>query len=221
MRKKFCLMLLTLFIGTSFSLVAQNAFTVRYFGLTVHPFGDQTASIQPYKLDKQARFVANFGGFASFDHYVYKDLLCVTAMQGLFTDCAGGLGGFTHIGIRALVYERKKHRFMLGLGPMIYYREDWNRFEEYDDKGSFNRYHSRNFGDIQWRIFPIAGEFAWHWQVSDHLDVNTGFTPGLPLAMSLSVGVTWWPKRIEKQESEIKIYVPKKDGRREKQAPRN
>lgn len=187
-----------------------NSFSFRYFGLTVHPFGDQTASIQPYKLDKEARFVANFGGFVSVDHYIYKDLVCVTAMQAFFTDCSAGWAGFTHFGLRALVLDKGKHRLMLGAGPMIYYREDWNRFEEYNDKGGFNRYHSRTVGDVQWRIFPVAGEFAYHYRVGEHLDLNAGFTPGLPLALCFSAGVTWWPKRIEQGETEVKVWVPRK-----------
>lgn len=210
MKKTFVLLLILIAARTE----AQTAYTFRYFGMTVHPFGDQTASIQPYKLDKNAKFVLNFGGFASVDHYIYKDLLCVTVMQGIFTDCSGGWGGFSHFGIRALVLERGKHRFMLGIGPMLYYREDWNRFEEYTDRGSFNRYHSRTLGDVQWRIFPCAGEFAWHWRMAEHWDFNFGFTPGLPLACSFSLGATWWPQRIEKGESTVKVYIPKKADRR-------
>jgi hypothetical protein len=213
MKKLFCFF----FLAFVFEAGAQTSFSFRYFGMTIHPFGDQTASIQPYKLDKQARFVLNFGGFGSVDHYVYKDLVCITGMQGLFTDCSGGWGGFTHIGIRALVFEKKKHRFMLGLGPLLYYREDWNRFEEYEDKGFFNRYHSRNLGDVQWKIFPVGGEFAWHWRVSEELDVNAGFTPGAPLAMSFSAGITWWPKRFEPQTSEVKVVIPKKRKKKTKE----
>ena len=203
-------LLLFVFAVMSTSVVAQTAFSFRYFGLTIHPFGDQTAAIQPYKLDKNARFVANFGGFVSIDHYIYKDLLCITAMQAGFTDCSAGWAGFSHIGIRALVIDKGKHRLLLGAGPMIYYREDWNRFEEYTDKGGFNRYHSRNIGDVQWRIFPIAGEFAYHYQMTDHLDFNAGWTPGLPLALCFSAGITWWPKRVESQPTEMKVYKPRK-----------
>jgi hypothetical protein len=197
------------------TLLSKTSFSFRYFGFTIHPFGDQTASIQKYKLDDKARFVGNFGGFVSADHYIYKDLVCVTVMQAFFTDCSAGWAGFSHIGIRGLVLDKGKHRIMLGAGPMIYYREDWNRFEEYNDKGSFNRYHSRSLGDVQWRIFPMSGEFAYHYRICEHVDLNAGFTPGLPLALCFSAGVTWWPKRIERQESEIKVYKPKKKKKKE------
>jgi hypothetical protein len=206
MRKLF---LAVFMLGCS-ALFSQNSFSLRYFGLTVHPFGDQTASLQPYKLDKNAFVVANFGAFASVDHYVWHDIVAVTFMQAAFTDCSGGLAGFTHIGVRALILERKKHRLLFGLGPLFYYREDWNRFEIYEDAGFFNRYHSRNLGDIQYKIFPVGMEFAWHYEICKNLDFNFGFTPGLPVALSFSAGISWWPKRFETKEHPVRLVVPKK-----------
>lgn len=191
---------------------AQTTLSLRYLGLTVHPFGDQTASIQPHKLDDHAFVVLNFGGVASIDHYFFYDQLAVTLMQGAFTDCSGGLAGFSHLGIRGLLWEKGKHRLLLGIGPMLYYRQDWNRFPEYEDGGVFRRYHSRHLGDVQYKIFWIAGEFAWHWQLSESLDFNFGFTPGIPLALTFSAGVTYWPKRFSIKLEQPKIYF----GRRRK-----
>jgi hypothetical protein len=190
--------------------IAQNSFSLRYFGITIHPFGDQTAQLQPYKLDKHAIVVANFGGFASVDHYIKKDYIAITLMQAAFTDCSGGFGGFTHIGLRARLIDYKKHRVVVGGGPMLYYREDWNRFDEYHDSGYFHRYHSSHFGDIQYKIFWTGFEFAYHYEFSKHFDFNAGFTPGLPLACSFSAGLTWWPKRFEEKGKKIKVILFKK-----------
>jgi hypothetical protein len=188
----------------------QNCFSLRYFGLTVHPFGDQTAALQPYKLDKNAIVVANFGVFASVDHYIKKDYLALTFMQAGFTDCSGGWGGFTHIGIRARLLDKGKHRLVFGAGPLFYYREDWNRFESYEDGGVFKRYHSARFGDVQYKIFWTGFEFAYHYELSKHFDLNVGLTPGLPLACSFSAGLTWWPKRFETKADKVKVILYKK-----------
>lgn len=209
-RKQFLLA----FLFCAFSaLHSQTDFSLRYFGLTVHPFGDQTAQLQPYKLDKHAYVVANFGGFVSVDHYIFYDQIAVTGMQGIFADCSGGIAGFSHIGISGLIVDKGKHRLMVDIGPMIYYRRDWNRFPEYEDAGVFHRYKSRTFGALQYKIFWVAGEFSWHWQLSEHLDFNLGFTPGLPLAMSISAGVSWWPKRFEVKYVQPKIYFRRKKNR--------
>jgi hypothetical protein len=189
---------------------AQNCFSLRYFGLTVHPFGDQTAALQPYKLDKRAIVVANFGGFISVDHYVKKDYIAITFMQAAFSDCSGGWGGFTHIGVRARVLDEKRHRLVFGIGPMFYYREDWNRFDAYEDSGYFNRYHSSHIGDVQYKIFPVGFEFAYHYVLSEHADLNAGFTPGLPLACSFSAGLSWWPHRFETKAEKVKVVLFKK-----------
>ncbi|MBI3510530.1 MAG: hypothetical protein HY064_07690 [Bacteroidetes bacterium] len=191
-------------------LHSQTCVSLRYFGLTMHPMGDNTASIQPYRLDDRAVFVANFGGFASVDHYFFYDQLAITVMQGIFTDCSGGPAGFTHIGIRGLLLDKGKHRILLGIGPMLYYRRDWNRFSEYHDTGFFSKYHSHTFGDVQYKIFPLGGEFAWHWEFSDHFDLNAGFTPGFPLALSFSAGLTWWPQRFATKYTQPKIHLRKK-----------
>lgn len=198
--------ILLLFVFSAVHLFSQTDFSLRYFGLTIHPNGDQTAKIQPHKLDRHAYAVANFGAFVSADHYFLYDQLAFTLMQGIFTDCSGGIAGFSHFGIRGLLLEKGKHRLLAGIGPMLYYRRDWNRFSEYEDSGFFHRYHSRNFGDLQYKVFWVAGEFDWQWEISDHFDFNAGFTPGFPLAMSFSAGLTWWPQRFTKKIEQPKIY---------------
>lgn len=202
--------LLCLLIAFVCTVHAQNSFSLRYFGLTIHPFGDQTSQLQPYKLDQKAYVVANFGGFAVYDHYLFYDQIAITGMQGFFTDCSAGFAGYTHIGIRGLLLEKGKHRLMADIGPVLYYRRDWNRFPEYVDGGVFHRYHSKNFGDLQYKLFLIAGEFSWNWQLSEELDFNAGFTPGLPLALAFSAGITWWPKRFETKFVQPRIYLRKK-----------
>lgn len=189
---------------------AQNAFSLRYFGLTVHPFGDQTASLQPYKFDKNAIVVGNFGAFASVDHYIKKDYIAITFMQAGFSDCSGGWAGFTHLGLRARLLDKGKHRLVLGFGPIFYYREDWSRFESYEDAGTFRRYQSSRFGDVQYRIFWPGFEFAYHYEFSKHFDLNAGFTPGFPFACTFSAGITWWPKRFYAKAEKVKVVLFKK-----------
>jgi hypothetical protein len=205
------LKILFVFICITSALAAQNCITLRYFGLTVHPGGDQTAQLQPYKIDKHAIIVANFGGFILVDHYIKRDVVAITFMQGCFTDCSAGFGGFTHVGLRFRLIDKGKHRILLGVGPMFYYRRDWNRFAEYHDSGYFHRYHSSHIGAIQYKFFPLAGEFAYHWEFSKHFDFNFGFTPGLPIALSFSAGLTWWPERFTEKAPIVKVHLRKKN----------
>ena len=188
---------------------AQSAFSLRFFGLTIHPMGDQTSKLQPYRIDENAYFVANFGAYASIDKYFWFDRIAITFMQGAFMDCSGGKAGFTHFGLRALAWERGGHRFLIGAGPLFYYRESWNRFSDYTTSGFFRDYTSVNFGDVQYKLLPGV-EIAWHWKISEHIDLNVGITPGGPVAIPISAGVTWWPKRIAKKEIAGKFFIRKK-----------
>lgn len=197
---------------------AQDVVTLKYFGLTIHPFGDRTAALQPYKLDKKARFVMNFGGFAGYEHYVWRDLVSVKAIQGVFSDCSGGLAGISHIGVRGLLADNEKHRLMVGAGPAIMYRDSWARFgERYTPSGFFNNYHSRNLGDIQWKFFPLVMEFEYDYRVGEKTDLSVSFTPGLPMALTFSVGVKYWFRK-DFEPAPVKIVRPSKREERKMKA---
>lgn len=172
---------------------AQDAATLKYFGLSIHPFGDPTAELQPYKLDPNAFFVLNFGGFAGYEHYVWHDLASVKVLQGVFTDCSGGLSGFSHIGVRGLLASTERHRLMFGIGPALMYRESWARFgEKYTSTGYFNDYHSRNLGEIQWKLYPAVFEFEYDYRLGEKTDFSFSFTPGIPTVMTMQFGVKYW-----------------------------
>lgn len=180
---------------------AQTTFTLKYFGLTVHPTGDPTANLQPYKLDKRARFVANFGAFAGVEHFVYKEYVSVKLIQGLFTDCSGGWCSVTHIGGRMILYKRPKHRIYLGLGPAFMVRDSWTRFGDvYEPSGFFRVGTSRTLGEVQYRFLPVSFELEYDWVLTPKNQLSVSFTPGVPLACILSVGWKHWFDKREKTE---------------------
>lgn len=189
---------------------AQSCITLRYFGFTIHPFGDDQASLQPYKVDKTAHLVLNFGGFAGYEKYVYEDMLSVKAMQGIFIDCSGGLAGFTHIGTRNVLLKKKKHRVMFGIGPTLYYREDWKRFPDYRDSKLFHRANTKAFGSVQYYLFWYGIELEYDYTLNDRTDFNFGFTPGAPLALTFSFGIKYWISKDFKIRERFVIPPPKK-----------
>jgi hypothetical protein len=98
------------------SLSAQETITLKYFGLTIHPFGDPTAHLQPNKLDSKARFVANVGLFAGYEKFFFKDLFSVKIIQGAVSDCSNGFASITHLGARD---ENKKASGLLWNWPNL------------------------------------------------------------------------------------------------------
>jgi len=187
----------------------QSTVTLKYFGLTMHPFGDNSAELMPYKLDKRAQFVLNFGGFAGYEKYIYEDFISAKIIQGVFTDCSGGLAGFTHIGLRGVLIDKKKHRLSFGLGPTLLYRDSWRRFgEEYTPSGFFNEYHSSHLGDLQWKFFIVGFEFEYDYLLNRKNDLSLSFTPGIPMACIFSVGIKHWFSKDFKKH--IKLAGPGK-----------
>lgn len=187
---------------------AQSTITVKYFGMTIHPLGDRTAQIQPYKLDHNARFVLNFGGFVGYERFVYKDLISLKAIQGVFSDCSGGFASVSHLGVRALLLDHKNHRLYFGVGPTLIIRDSWRRFgDQYQPSGYFNYYQSKRFGELQWKFIVYGCELEYDYLITERNNLSVSLTPGVPLACVLSVGWKHWFKWERKEEEEF--VVPK------------
>jgi hypothetical protein len=200
------IILFVLIWGNSF---AQDAITIKYFGLTVHPAGDKTAHLQPNKLDKNARFVVNTGVFLGYEKFVYQDIISVKFIQGLLSDCSNGFASVSHIGVRARLFQTPKFRFYVGAGPALLVRDSWHRFgEAYTSSGYFNEAYSERFGEIQWKFAPIAIELEYDYVFNPRNQLSLSFTPGIPTAMLFSIGWKHWLHVKEFDQS--KPYLPKK-----------
>jgi len=187
---------------------AQSAFTVKYFGLTIHPFGDETAHLQPKKLDKNAVFVTNKGLFVGYERFVYQDLVSIKVIQGFMTDCSNGLAEVTHLGVRGTLIQSDKHRLCFGIGPTFIVRESWTRFGNlYEPSGFFNVSQTERFGAVQWKFVPYAFEFEYDYCITAKDNISVSVTPGIPLANILSIGWKHWI--TTKDYNEVQLYVPK------------
>lgn len=186
----------------------QSAFTMKYFGLTIHPFGDKTAHLQPKKLDPNAVFVLNNGLFVGYEKFVYQDLASVKIIQGVMTDCSNGLASVSHLGIRATLIQSDKHRLCFGIGPTFIVRESWTRFgADYTSSGFFNEAYSNRLGAIQWKFVPYAFEFEYDYCVTPKDNISLSLTPGIPLANIISIGWKHW--LVIKEFDDVQLYVPK------------
>lgn len=202
---KWILIISFIFIYST-KLFSQSNITVQYFGMTIHPFGDYTAEIQPYKLDKNAHFVLNFGGYVSYEKFVWYDIVSIRAKQGIFSDCSAGFMGASQIGVNLRLIGNKKHRLNFAIGPAFIYRNSWNRFEIYENKGYWNE------GEIysqptQYKTVLYACEFEYNYTISKKIDLSVGFVPGFPSAFAFSTGLKFW---LDKDLKERIKFVQRK-----------
>jgi hypothetical protein len=175
------------------SLWAQSSFTLKYYGLTIHPLGDASAELQPRKLDKNAVFVLNTGVFLGFEKFVHQDLISIKLINGVLSDCSKGLAVVSHVGIRATLYQAEKHRFTFGLGPTFIARESWSRFGSvYASSGFFNEAETNRFGAVQWKFIPYGIDLEYDYCITQNDNLSFSLTPGIPLANICSVGWKHW-----------------------------
>jgi hypothetical protein len=189
------------------SLPAQvpSNVSLKFLGFTIHPFGDRTANLQPYKLDKNARFVMNFGGVLGYERFIFEDVVSIKGLQAVFADCSAGLASVTHAAVRGTFLNRNGHRLSLGFGPALIIRQDWARLPDYQSSGFMNTGYLEPFGPIQWKIFWYGIEMEYDWKMSEHLDFSASLTPGVPMAITMGFGLKYWFERDYRE----KIYLPK------------
>lgn len=184
---KYCLKsLLFLFPILIFS---QNNMGIKFFGLSIHPKGEaKNAHLMPRKFDKDAYLVMNLGAEVMYEHFVYKNIVSVKGIQGLYADCADQLGGFTHIGVRGTIFQKNRHTFLGGIGPTIIYRRNWQHLQGYDNPEFFNGNENHLY---QWKFLWYGGELEYKYQLSQKIDFAISFVLGYPDLMSLAFGINY------------------------------
>ena len=171
------------------SIQAQNNVGVKFFGLSIHPKGEQqNAHLMPNKLDKNGYLVMNFGGEIMCDFFMYKDIFSVKIVQGFYVDCATKFGGFSHIGLRGRIIKKGKHSLVGGIGPTLVFRRNWLELQEYVNP---NRFKGELGEKYQYLFLWYGGEFEYKYSINQNLDFAISFIPGYPDLMSLAVGVSY------------------------------
>ncbi|RDC63229.1 hypothetical protein [Adhaeribacter pallidiroseus] len=184
---------------------AQSNLNFKYFGLSVHPKGDPNAPLMPLNPDKKGYLVFNLGGMLSYEKFWKPQKYSFKAIQALYTDCAALLGGFTHMGVRAIIFQNKQHSVSGGLGPTFIYRRNWYRLPGYQDSGFFD---GTPHSAWQYKFIPYAGELEYNYQLTDKMDFSTTFVPGYPSLISLSFGLRYWfNKESVKQQNSLQAPV--------------
>src|SRR5687768_6949257 len=163
-RKIPCRMHYIFFLTVLFSALqgySQNSLSAEFVGFTIHPAGDPTAHLQPNKLDKEARFVVNYGTVITYEHFIIGDVLAVKGLQAIAADCSAGWASITHLALKGMVIRKPKHRLGVGIGPAFLVRESWHRFEDYEPSGFLHEGNSKLLGPVQYKFFPFAAEIEY------------------------------------------------------------
>ncbi|HYK77907.1 MAG TPA: hypothetical protein VEV16_13090 [Daejeonella sp.] len=181
--------LLVAFLLFRFNLVnAQDNVGIKVFGLSIHPKGDENAFLMPRKLDDQGVLVLNLGAVVSYEKFLIKDQLSIKTAQAFYSDCADRLGGFSHIGFRAKIFNSKKHALYGGMGPTLVYRRNWLELEGYRNPDFFKGGEADKW---QCKFLWYGGEFEYVYKLNQKIQLASSFIPGYPKLMSLSFGLRY------------------------------
>ncbi|MEJ8757818.1 hypothetical protein WG947_12465 [Pontibacter sp. H259] len=162
----------------------KNALTVKAFGISFHLKKSPHPEIFPNRLDEKGHVTLNYGAIVGYDRFIVRNVHAIRVEQGLYADCSASLAGFTHIGWRGLIFQKKRHSMNGGIGPTLVYRKDWNRIEGYSDDGYFNKR-----GNWQYKFYWYAGELEYNYKLSQQTDLSVNLVPGLPELISFGVGM--------------------------------
>jgi hypothetical protein len=161
---------------------------IKFFGFSIHPFGDENAHIMPMRLDNDAIFVPNVGLMLSFERYIWHDIFSVKAVHANFMDCAFQVAGFSHIGLRIRLFSMGRHELSGGIGPTLMYRKNWYRVNGYDDTNNF--YTGGNPEDRwQWVFIWYGGEFEYNLRLTRNIDLSVTVIPGIPRLIAIAYGL--------------------------------
>ena len=158
--------------------------SLQFLGLTYHPDGGNTPEIYPLKLDQKAFLVLDVGAAANLDYYL-NNRIFFRFTSSLYKDCAFVTAGCVHMGPR-LQFTWGKHRMNGGIGPILSFRRDWHRFEEYQDD---EFYSDRIYKGWQYRFFGTALEIEYLYKISESMEFQWSLVPGAPLVITSMFGV--------------------------------
>lgn len=162
-----------------------HATSLKFFGLSLHPRGDENAHLMPINPDRQGYVVLNLGGVLGHEVAVLDSAFSIKAIQALYADCAGQTGGFSHIGIRFLVFKKNRHMLSGGIGPTFIFRRSWHRLPEYQPSDFFN---GQAEDPWQHKMLWYGGELEYNYAIRRQTDLSFTFVPGYPNLISLSAG---------------------------------
>ena len=190
--KNYIFIALGFFLFASKTLLAQDNFGVVVPFLTYHLQKDEQAYLQPNRLDKDAKFVLNYGLIAHYERFIYQNRLSVKVVQAAYSDCATLFAGFTHIALRYKFISTSKHELRAGFGPTYIYRQSWYRFPGYIPTNKYLKEH----GDWQSAFSLLGGEIEYDYKLNDKVSINVSVIPAIPDLLFFSLGFRYWIRPI-------------------------
>jgi len=176
----------TLFTLTVWS---QHNVNVKLITLGYYPLDEPNLNIHSNKIDEEGRITYEPGLLFSYEDYLSMPFVSIEITQAIYNDCANRIGGFTHFGLRYLFMQKYKHKLSAGIGPSLYYRNDWSAIAGYTEDTDY-----KLSGSWQYRIW-FGAEIEYDYYLSTDGDISISLNMLHPQAVTLAVGYRYWFSR--------------------------
>jgi len=168
-------------------VVGQSNINLKLITLSVYPVESENVALFKYGIDKKGLYAFEPGIILSYEYFGGDQRTSFELSQAVFIDRAAQLAGFTHIGIRRVVFTHYRHSLCLGIGPAFYYRNNWSDLSGYvEDEGYSTE------GEYQYKLVWLSGEIEYGCYISKKVDIMASLNMTHPKAFSLAVGLRYW-----------------------------
>jgi hypothetical protein len=168
-------------------LCAQSNISLRTILLGFHPGENPNSNIYVNKLDANGAFCIEPGLIASYEAYLFADVLSFRFLQSFYVDAAAMPAGFTGLEIKRRIMMHYRNSMHLAAGPSVIYRNDWNKIDGYSptDKYKLN-------GRWQYKYYFLA-ELEYDFYISQKSDLNLSFLYGYSgKGLAINFGYRYW-----------------------------
>ncbi|NNE71643.1 MAG: hypothetical protein HKN29_14950 [Rhodothermales bacterium] len=163
----------------------ERTLAVKFIGLSYHPNASSFARQQySRKLSPDGSLVANLGVLASWEQFVRSDRLAIRVAGVAMSDCRSVFAGAIHVGAHLRLARLGRVTLLAGIGPTLYFRQDWHRFDTYKFDGRL----FRQYADWQYIVTPIGGDLELDVRVTPNSQLSFTILPGYPQIVVLAIG---------------------------------
>lgn len=163
----------------------QNNLTSGFYFLNVNFFGDKNSKLYKMPNWSNALFSIEPGVSLSYEFFYDVDFSSKLETQ-FFIDALGDWATNLAFKFRFRFYSFRDNYWVVGLGPAVYARHNWQLNSDYTDDG-YKLYKS-----VQYKIWPLSAEVEYNYIISRKTDLFISLMQPKPISFTMALGLRYW-----------------------------
>ncbi len=186
--KKYSIILCLLFliVATRMKVNAQMwSIGIYINGINAHLKKPLNPNLYHRTFTKNKRIVYNLGGGMRISYYITPAAGLTITQLILPKDCGNKFFGMTHAGIflSTRYFNESRHEGLLIMGPMLFYRKNWNALNAYIDDQLMQQSKNKKW---QYKFVWHGGFLEYQYHYDNFNAAGIHVMPGIPEIISIS-----------------------------------